>query len=146
VLVSILLAATLTAGPAYPIDLYGRDMGPEPSAYTGRYYSPADEPYRLCIAEREGMFRYYGTGSNGYYVGTYQMTRALAHGAVWMASREWADQYGKRTARTMRKALHNTDPTKWSRRVWDQLFYTVLNWEGPRSGARHWAGGRWPCR
>ena len=141
------LAAALTLAPASdtPIRLFGSSDGPAPSAYTGRYYNPADEPYRLCVAQREGRHNYSGTGSNGLYQGTYQMTRELVRGAIWMASREWAHLYGKAAARSIREQLHAAKPATYSRAVWDQLFWTVLNWNGPRSGARHWAGGRFTC-
>ena len=140
------LAAALVAGPTPPPLLaQGHDTGAQPSAYTGHYYRSVDEGFRLCVGQREGRHQYWVTGSRGRYVGTYQMTRALARGAVWMMAREWAHLYGKAQARHMRVTLHHTDPTKWSREVWDQAFWTVLNYKGPRSGARHWAGGRYSC-
>lgn len=142
------LAAALAVAPMAdepPLFSPGRDQGAQQSAYVGRYYNPADEGYRKCVAQREGRFQYWTTGANGRYVGTYQMTRALARGAVWMMAKEWADLYGPAVAKRMREQLHTVDPTRWSREVWDQAFWTVLNWSGPRSGARHWAGGRFTC-
>jgi hypothetical protein len=135
---------TATATPP-PLTASAKETGQEPSAYRGKYFSPADERYRVCVAQREGRHQYWVTGSNGMYQGTYQMTRALVSGAVWMAAKEWRELYGPRTAKAMRVELHATDPREYSREVWDQLFWTVLNWDGPRSGAHHWAGGRFSC-
>lgn len=141
------LAAALTLSPVMPspIPLFGSTDGPAPSRYIGRFYNSTDEPYRQCVAQREGRWHYSGTGANGRYQGTFQMTRDLVRGAVWMAAKEWAHLYGKPTAHLMRVQLHNAKPTTYSREVWDQLFWTVLNWDGPRSGAHHWAGGRFTC-
>lgn len=139
------LAVTPIANDAPALFTPGRDAGAQPSAYVGRFYNPDDEGFRRCVAQREGRHQYWVTGANGRYVGTYQFTRALARGAVWMMAKEWADLYGPAKARDMRKKLHAVDPTRWSREVWDQAFWTVLNWSGPRSGARHWAGGRFTC-
>lgn len=142
---AVLAAALVIPTQSSPIPLFGSTDGPGMSAYLGRYYYDADEPFRQCIAQREGRWNYDGTGSNGEYVGTYQMTRPLIRGAIWMAAKEWAHLYGKPTAKAMRVQLHNADPRTYSREVWDQLFWTVLNWNGPRSGAHHWAGGRFTC-
>ena len=143
------LTAALIMGPAAteppPLVATVKETGPQPSAYTGKFYRPADEGYRKCVAYREGRHQYWTTGSNGRYVGTYQFTRALARGAVWMMTKEWREMYGPKTARAMRDQLHSTDPTKWSRQVWDQAFWTVLNWQGPHSGRHHWAAQRSRC-
>lgn len=142
---ALLMPASSMPSTPPPLLTEVKETGPQPSEYRGKFYNPADENYRLCVAQREGRHQYWGTGSNGLYVGTYQMTRALARGAVWMMAKEWRAQYGARTAREMRITLHSTHPRKWSRAVWDQAFWTVLNWEGPRSGAHHWRGGRFSC-
>lgn len=145
-----LLVGALTLSPAQaeppPLTATVKETGPEASAYTGRYYAPQHEAFRKCVAQREGRHQYWVTGSNGMYQGTYQMTVALARGAVWMMAKEWRHEYGPARAKAMRQALHDTKPTKWSREIWDQAFWTVLNWEGPLSGAHHWAGGRFHCQ
>ena len=149
ILAAVLAAALATGSPnpvPPPLTAVERETGPQPSAYTGKYFRPSQEPYRLCVGEREGRHQYWTTGANGMYQGTYQMTKALVRGAVWMAEKEWRQLYGRDTAKKMRQKLHQTDPRDYSRAVWDQLFYTVLNWEGPNSGAHHWAGGRFSCR
>jgi hypothetical protein len=62
-----------------------------------------------------------------------------------MMEKEWAKQYGSKTAKAMRYRLQHIDPTKWSRTVWDQAFWTVLSWNGSLSGLKHWNGGRYHC-
>jgi hypothetical protein len=146
IMAAVLAAAILATPTPPPLLAEGKETGRQPSAYTGTYYNQEDEPYRQCVAQREGRFQYWGTGSGGMYQGTYQMTVPLAHGAVWMMQAEWAQQFGRAKARQMRQTLHDTPPRKWSREVWDQAFWTVLNWEGVRSGAHHWAGGRHHCQ
>ena len=149
-----LLAAALTvpAGnmPAAPPEVgvpkaAASQTGVAASAYRGKFFKKKHEPYRMCVAQREGRGQYWGTGSNGMYVGTYQFTRALARGAVWMMAKELRRVYGDERGRAIRDELHGTDPTRWHRFYWDMAFYTVLNWEGDASGAAHWRGGRFHC-
>jgi len=123
----------------------GKVEGKQPSAYRGKYYIASQEPYRKCVAQREGRHQYWVTGSNGTYLGTYQMTHALARGAVWMISPELKQIYGKKRGKQIRDKLFATKPTKWNRFYWDMAFYTVLNWKHPGSGKQHWAGGRFSC-
>lgn len=151
---ALLLAATLSmpAG-ALPSTPPATDVaktapsqtGVEPSAYRGKFFRAAQEAYRKCVAQREARGQYWTTGSNGFYLGTYQMTHALAHGAVWMMTPELRRVYGDRRGRQIRDELHNTHPTRWHRFYWDMAFYTILNWEHDGSGAHHWRGGRFHC-
>lgn len=120
--------------------------GVEPSPYRGKYFIPSQEPYRKCVAQREGRHQYWGTGSNGMYLGTYQMTHGLAEGSVWMMTPELRAMYGDEVGKAIRDELFATKPTKWGRFYWDMAFYTVLNWEYPGSGEKHWRGGRYGCR
>ena len=129
-----------------PINTPGKVEGREPSAYRGKFYIASQEPYRMCVAQREGRHQYWVTGSNGTYLGTYQMTHALARGAVWMMTPELRDMYGDKRGRQIRDRLFATKPTKWDRFYWDMAFYTVLNYEYPGSGKQHWAGGRFSCQ
>jgi len=140
--------ATAADLPAEPprINPPGKVEGRLPSAYRGEYFIASQEPYRMCVAQREGRFQYWGTGGNGYYLGTYQMSKPLTRGAVWMITPELRDMYGDKRGRQIRDRLFATKPTKWNRFYWDMAFYTVLNWEGPGSGRDHWAGGRFSCR
>ena len=130
---------------APPLTTTAHETGYQPSAYVGKYYEQRFEGLRECIGQREGRWNYSGTGSHGHYVGTYQFTRELARGSVWMMEKEWRTLYGSKTARVMRLKLHNTDPTRWSRPVWDQAWWTVLSWNGSLSGLKHWNGGRFHC-
>lgn len=151
---AVLLAASLSMPmgslPAAPPEVGVPKAAPSQtgiaaSSYRGRYYRPHQEGYRKCVAWREARGQYWTTGSNGRYVGTYQFTRALARGAVWMMAKELRATYGKRLGRQIRVELHETDPTRWDRFYWDMAFYTVLNWNGVASGAKHWNAQRNHC-
>jgi len=137
------LAVLIAVAP--PLTTQAHETGYKPSAYTGHYYDHRFEGLRKCIGQREGRWNYSGTGDNGRYVGTYQFTRPLAQGATWMMEKEWRKLYGSKQAKTMRLTLQHTDPTKWSRAVWDQAFWTVLSYRGSLSGLKHWNGGRYHC-
>lgn len=119
--------------------------GVQDSAYRGDYYRADQEPYRKCVGQREGRHQYWGTGGNGYYLGTYQMSKPLTRGSVWMITKELRRTYGDKQGRAIRDRLFEVKPTKWNRFYWDMAFYTVLNWEHRASGAKHWAGGRFSC-
>ena len=114
------------------------------SAYTGKYYRASQETYRKCVGQREGRFQYFGTGSNNYYEGTYQMRDQLFIGAAWMLSRELKATYAN--WEVVRAELLDTPGHKWGRFWQDMAFYTVLNWRGDGVGASHWAGGRYGCK
>lgn len=153
-LAAAVLAATLiaptTAMPPTPPPVEVAKTAPsqtgiKPSAYQGKFYRAAQEPYRMCVAQREGRGQYWGTGGNGYYLGTYQMSRPLTRGAAWMMTKELRRVYGDERGRAIRDELHATKPTKWNRFYWDMAFYTVLNWEHTASGKHHWRGGRFHC-
>ena len=113
------------------------------SAYKGKYYRQHQETFRKCGGEREGRMQYWGTGSMGYYEGTYQMTDALFTGAAWMIGRELKTTYANWDV--VRAQLLDTPGHKWGRFWQDMAFYTVLNWRGDGVGASHWAGGRYGC-
>jgi hypothetical protein len=132
-----------TATPTPPtLTAISWEIGFEASAYQGDYFNKSQEGYRECVAYREARHNY---KADSYHVGTYQFTDALARGAVWMMAKEWAKKYGKATAKAMRVKLHTIAPHKWSREIWDQAFYTVLNWQGKASGEKHWAVQRGFC-
>jgi len=120
--------------------------GVQPSAYTGKFYLKGRfENYRKCIGQREGRFQYWGTGNNGRYQSTYQMTHALVRGAAWMMYPEMKKWWGTETAKQVRDTLLSTKGSHWSRFYMDMAFYTILSWDAPGSGAHHWAGGRFSC-
>lgn len=119
-------------------------QGPQPSAYTGKYYRAADEGYRLCIFARESNSNLRSTGRNGYYQGGYQFTQALARGAAWEMAPELRALWPKHW-RVIRNLLIETPMSRWSRWYQDAAFYTIQNVDGVHEGAPHWAGGRWAC-
>lgn len=131
--------------PTMPKD-HPIQTGMRPSAYTGKYYREVDEQYRRCTAQREGRFQYWTTGSNGYYESTYQMTDALVRGASWMIQPELVKMYGPKVGKHIARTLRETQGRHWHRFYMDMAFWTILNWNGPRSGAHHWAGGRFVCK
>lgn len=143
---AIVLTAILTTAPTpvMPKDA-PIQTGYQPSAYTGDYYREDQEPYRKCVGEREGRFQYWGTGSNGYYESTYQMTDALVRGAAWMIRPELKEMFGKEEGKRIGDILLDTPGSKWHRFYMDMAFYTILNYEGEWSGKFHWKGGRWSC-
>lgn len=148
VLVLAITIGTTTTASAFsipPVNPPGIVEGVKPSAYKGDYYIASQEPYRKCVAQREARHQYWTTGSNGKYLGTYQMTHDLAHGAVWMMTPELRRMFGDEEGKRIRDELHSTKPTKWARFYWDMAFYTVLNYEYPGSGEKHWRGGRYGC-
>jgi hypothetical protein len=118
--------------------------GVKDSAYTGKFFRTKYENYRKCIAQREGRGQYWGTGSNGLYESTYQMTDALVRGAAWMMTAELRAMYPHEW-REVRDKLLATPGRHWNRVYMDMAFWTILNWRGEGQGARHWYGGRYAC-
>lgn len=151
---TVLLAAALSMTPREmpatppPVAVAKSDpnqTGRQPSAYRGEFYDPTMEPYRQCVAQREGRHQYWVTGSNGLYESTYQMTDALVAGAAWMMAPELRDTFGDEEGKRIRDELLETPGRKWNRFYMDMAFWTVVNWEGRASGAGHWRGGRFSC-
>lgn len=123
-----------------------RDMrGVEGSLYQGRYFKDRVEPLRRCIAQRESMGQYGVVSASGSYFGAYQVSRELARGATWMMLREHKRLLGAKAAKQILSRLRATPMNQWPRYWQDAAFSTVMNWQYPRSGAAHWAGGRWTC-
>ena len=146
VMIAALLAPTAMPITPPPVSVSVDDpnqTGVRGSAYTGKYYRASQETYRKCVGQREGRFQYFGTGSNNYYEGTYQMRDQLFIGAAWMLSRELKATYAN--WEVVRAQLLDTPGHKWGRFWQDMAFYTVLNWRGDGVGASHWAGGRYGC-
>ena len=123
-----------------------RDVrGIESSLYRGRFYRASVEPLRRCIAERESEGHYDVVSPSGLYFGAYQVSRPLARGATWMMLREHKRLMGAKQARKVLAKLRAKPMNTWPRYWQDAAFHTVMNWERTRSGASHWAGGRWHC-
>lgn len=148
VLLALVAPVAKTATPPTPPPVVAMPSDPDQtgvraSAYTGRYYRAVDEGYRRCVAFREGRGFYGGTGANGYYQSTYQMTQALVRGAAWMMTDELREMWPDRW-RVVRDTLLDTPGHLWRRFYMDMAWWTVANWNGPRSGVRHWylAGSR----
>ena len=147
VMIAALLAPTAMPITPPPVSVSVDDpnqTGVRGSAYTGKYYRASQENYRKCVGQREGRFQYFGTGSNNYYEGTYQMRDQLFIGAAWMLSRELKATYAN--WEVVRAELLDTPGHKWGRFWQDMAFYTILNWRGDGVGASHWAGGRYGCK
>jgi hypothetical protein len=128
-----------------------RDLsGVEPSMYRGLHFDKTDEPMRKCIIMREsnGIYKITGGGNldgkpGGDYQGAYQMTPDLARGVTYMMAKESkkTDDGLLSEARSLREKPAN----KWSRYWQDRAFYTILNYEGDNSGAKHWHSGGYTC-
>ena len=124
--------------------------GFEPSLYRGEFFRKGDENYRKCVIHRESRNRYNITGGGnldsdpwGDYSGAYQLHPDLAHGVIFMMAKE-----SKKTEDGLLqdiRELHDIKPKKWSRYFQDRAFYTILNWDGPRSGQSHWYISGSPC-
>lgn len=114
--------------------------GPAPSLYRGLYFHADQEPFRRCVAEREGSFTYMviGGGSDNYH-GTYQFhdgdwRRGLAY-MMAGESRETRDGLRDDALALMDKPIN-----RWNRYWQDRAFYTALNYRGKWTGKHHWAG------
>ena len=111
------------------------------SRYVGYFYQRnAAENLRRCIIWRESSNNPEAISPGGHG-GLYQLTPALWKGAVWMMRKDPEAPITKR----QRVELQRLAVWQASRYWQDRAFYTLLNWEAPNSGLRHWAGGRWPC-
>lgn len=119
--------------------------GVEKSLYRGRYFNAKAEQKRLCIVERESEGFYDVVNPGGNYFGAYQVSRALAEGVTWMMAKEHKALMGEQRAKEVLAKLRAKPMNTWSRYWQDAAFHTIMNWEGPLSGASHWAGGRWTC-
>lgn len=124
--------------------------GPAASVYTGKFYNEKAENFRQCIVQRESNNHYSVTGGGnldgkggGDYQGAYQLSPALAEGATWMMAKE-SKEVGDGLYDEVR-ALQKVPANEWPRYWQDRAFWTILNWDGDYSGAKHWAGGRWTC-
>ena len=114
-------------------------MGYELSLYQGKWYMPAREDVRKCIMERESHFNY--RADNGHYRGAYQMSGALARGALWMMKPEIKAEMGARGIAKLNELMH-TPVVKWNRYWQDRAFWTI--WRKGK-GKSHWRGGAVKC-
>jgi len=114
-------------------------MGYEISLYQGKWYMPAREDVRKCIMDRESHFNY--RADNGHYRGAYQMSGALARGALWMMKPEVKAEMGARGIAKINELMH-TPVVHWNRYWQDRAFWTI--WRKGK-GKRHWRGGAVKC-
>lgn len=122
--------------------------GVESSAYKGKFFRSSQEGKRKCVFQRESNANYTSTrrspSPTGGYFGGYQMSRGLAVGATWMMLPEHKRLLGTKAAKKVLAHLRSVPAHKWNRYWQDAAFYTVYNWQGSASGAKHWylAGSR----
>jgi hypothetical protein len=118
----------------------GKDMkGYRLSTYTGKYYDPAREQYRICVIQRESGGNY--DEPSGPWRGAYQFSDTLAAGALRAMRAEIVAVYGN-AGRQALDALEGTLIYTWPRFFQDAAFWTTFN---KGAGAGHWAGGSWYC-
>ena len=146
---ALILTGAMLLNPVSPVPIVAHNAtaqtGAQPSAYQGKFYTKATEKKRLCIGQREGRFQYWGTGSNGLYQGTYQVTKELAIGAAWMMRKELRYMWGHTVGTEISRMLRVTPAHKWHRFYQDMMFFTIANWQHEGSGLKHWRGGRYGC-
>lgn len=136
------MVAAVAAGLMVPAGTAHADAGTVPgSKYRGYYFmvAPAEDA-RRCIVWRESR-NTLDAVSRGNHQGLYQMTDALADGAVWHMRFDPVDPI----TRSQRVRLQSMPVTKWSRYWQDRAFYSIWNYAGPGSGRDHWHLSGSPC-
>lgn len=118
------LAAALISGPTYPV--------PAPQVR-----------YMHCVAERESHDNPRSTNRADGYYGMFQFSEPLKDGATWMML-DWLRTWHPHPRRFAAQ-LRETPMHRWPRNLQVAAFIETLNNDGPFSGARHWAGGRFHC-
>jgi len=143
--VALLAAPTATHTPALTAPATAAVMTGPHLPYAGKYRVKGQDKWTLCIQRRESNHHWFSTNRRGGYAGAFQFNDALKRGAAWMMLPELTTMFGKHKANTISYRLRVTPMNKW-RPYWQHMaFATVLNWEHPASGAKHWAGGRFTC-
>lgn len=131
---ALALALMVPAGVAHADDHV------KATRYTGYFYKiNPDLDKRACVVHRES--RDNPKATNGSHHGLYQFSVPLSEGAAWMMQ---ADPIEPITSR-VRKWLQSKPAKEWPRYWQDRAFYTVYNWTGPGSGAKHWHLDSSPC-
>ena len=113
--------------------------------YTGKFRIKKQDKFTLCIAKRESNLHWYSTNRANGYFGAFQFNDALKRGATWMMIPELTEWYGHKMAVRISAKLRKTEMHKWTPFYQHMAFDTILNWRGPGSGEKHWAGGRFAC-
>jgi hypothetical protein len=115
--------------------------GFKPSLYRGKWYMPAKEDRRRCIAKREAHHNYKAVSAGGLYRGAYQFSNALARGASWMMQAEVRKEMGEAGVDLVQE-LRKKPMNQWNRYWQDRAFWTI--WANGR-GSHHWHGGARSC-
>jgi hypothetical protein len=115
--------------------------GFKPSLYRGKWYMPAKEDRRRCIAKREAHHNYQAVSAGGVYRGTYQFSSALARGASWMMQSEVKKEMGDAGVNLVQE-LREMPMNQWNRYWQDRAFWTI--W-AKGNGSHHWRGGAHSC-
>ncbi len=113
--------------------------------YRGRFRIASQDAFALCVLRRESNYHWFSTNRAGGYFGGFQFSAGLARGATWMMTPELKAVFGADAGRGIARELRATEMHRWLPYWQHMAFATVLNWEYPGSGARHWAGGRFHC-
>lgn len=119
--------------------------GIRPSAYKGRYYTEAAERFRLCVIKRESGGRYWAANPTSSARAAYQWLSGWQESIPWMLKDELQEIHGKRLGAQVVRAMQRTPRERWPRWYQDAAFFTVVNYDGPFSGARHWYLAGSPC-
>lgn len=118
------LAAAIATGPTYQI--------------------PAEQvAYVHCVAERESHSNPRSTNRANGYFGMYQFSEALKDGATWMML-DWLKTWHKHP-RQFAEQLRGIEMHHWPANLQTAAMVETLNHNGPWSGMKHWAGGRFHC-
>ena len=118
--------------------------GVRSSSYRGKWFKSRFEATRMCIVRRESSGVYSATSRTGKYRGAYQVSPELRVGMGWMIQKELRAAHVPNAAEIGR-TLRATPMNRWARYWQDFGFWVTFNHDGHRSGAQHWAGGRWSC-
>lgn len=112
------------------------------STYTGKYFAPNREQYRVCVVQRESGGNY--DEPTGSFTGAYQMTYSLSQGAISTMLPEIRSTYGSEGVEAL-ESLRGVPIHRWPRFWQDAAFWTIFNFG---AGWRHWSaewGANWNC-
>lgn len=134
---------TRPSAPAPWLTETARDMtGYRRSAYTGRFFDPAYEQFRLCVVQREAGGQYDVVSWGGPWRGAYQFSTGWKYEIVKRIDAEMANKYGEEQWNRAKRRLLDTNIDQWNRFFQDAGFWAIFD---GGNGARNWAGGNWYC-
>jgi len=123
-------------------DLHGYEL----SLYRGKYYNAGQESWRKCVMWRESNYNYnlIGAGYNWPYHGAYQFHNVnWKRGLIIMMAKE--SKQTKDGLNGEARKLKHKNINQWNRYWQDRALFTALNYNGPYSGAHHWAMTNYGC-